>query len=196
MTGHHPHVVGQLQQAMEAVEEPFGAVACVDGEVGPRRGADEQRVAGEQCVAGEEAAVLRPVARRVQRLHGDRADGDLVPVLERIVRVRGAGVGVHRHRQAVLERQPAVTGDVVGVRVRLEHARDSEATRRGLFEERLDRVRRVDEHRLARLFVTDQVRRAAKVVVDELAQVHRRRNVPPAPAVLLEVRKQCLAPEV
>ena len=88
----------------------------------------------------------------------------------------------------VLERQAAVAGDVVGVRVRLEHARDPQPSRRGLLEERLDRVRGVDEHRLARLLVTDQVRRAAEVVVDELAQEHRRRNVPPPPAVLLEVR--------
>ena len=43
---------------------------------------------------------------------------------------------------------------------------------RGLLEERLDRERGVDEHRLARLLVPDQVRRAAEVVVDELAQEH------------------------
>ena len=196
MTGHHPDVVGQLQQAMEAVEEPFGTVACVDGEVGPRRGAHEQRVAGQQGVAGEEAAVLRPVAGRVQRLDRDRADGDLVSVLERIVRVCGAGAAVDRHRQPVLQRKPAVPGDVVGVRVRLEHARDPEAARGGLLEEGLDRVRGVDEHRLARLLVTDQVRRAAEVVVDELAQVHRGVNVPPAPAVLLEVRKTVPGTEV
>ena len=140
VTGHHPDVVGQFQQAMEAVEEPFGTVACVDGEVGPRRGAHEQRIAGQQGVAGEEAAVLRPVAGRVQRPDRDRADGDLVSILERIVRVCGAGAAVHRHRQPVLQRKPAVPGDVVGVRVRLEHAHP-EAARGGLLEEGLDRVR-------------------------------------------------------
>ena len=43
---------------------------------------------------------------------------------------------------------------------------------RGLLEERLDGERGVDEHRLAGLLVPDQVRRAAEVVVDELAQEH------------------------
>ena len=61
------NVVGQLEQPVEAVEEPLGAVACVDREIGAGGGADEQRVPGEERVAGEKAAVLRAVARRVQR---------------------------------------------------------------------------------------------------------------------------------
>ena len=57
--GQDANVVGQLEQPVEAVEEPLGAVACVDGEVGAGGGAHEQRVAGQQRVAGEKAAVLR-----------------------------------------------------------------------------------------------------------------------------------------
>ena len=58
--------------------------------------------------------------------------------------------------------------------------------RRGRVEERLDRERRIDEHRLAGLFVADQVRRAAEVVVDELAQEHARTVTPPAPLYFLK----------
>ena len=170
--GHHADVVGQLEQPVEAVEETLGAVACVDGEIGAGGGADEQRVTGQQRVAGEKAAVLRAMARRVDRPHRDAADCDLVPVGERLVRVGDACIAVDRDGQSLLERQAAVAGDMVGVRVGLEDARDAQALRRGLLEERLDGERRVDEHCLAGLFVTDQVRRAAEVVVDELAQEH------------------------
>ena len=45
--GQYANVVRQLEQSLEAVEEPFRAVTSVDGEVGTRCGADEQRVAGE-----------------------------------------------------------------------------------------------------------------------------------------------------
>ena len=47
---------------------------------------------------------------------------DLLPVCERLVRVLGLRSGVDVNGNAVLEREPPVPGDVVGVRVRLEHA--------------------------------------------------------------------------
>ena len=80
----------------------------------------------------------------------DGADGDLVAVRERVVRVRGARVDVDRHRHAVLEREPAVAGEVVGVGVRLEDAHDPDAEPLGLRQVLLDRVGGVDEERLAR----------------------------------------------
>ena len=42
----------------------------------------------------------------------------------------------------------------------------------GLVEVLLDRVGRVDDDRLARVLVADQVGSAAEVVVDELAEQH------------------------
>ncbi len=129
--------VAELGQPAQAVEEPLGARDRLDGEIGPRGVADEQRVAGEheprlraaRAVDDGERAVLRPVTGRVDRPDDDVAELDLCPVHERLVRVRGRGRLVHPHRQTVLERQPSVPGDVVGVRVRLEHADERE--RRG-----------------------------------------------------------------
>ena len=125
VAGHHPQVVGQLEQAVEAVEEPLGALACLDGEIGARRGADEQRVAGEQRVPGEKAAVLGPVAGRVQRADA-RASRRRSRPRRPAPRVGydDVRVAVDCDRQSLLEREAAVAGDVVGVRVRLEHARD------------------------------------------------------------------------
>jgi hypothetical protein len=76
---------------------------------------------------------------------------------------------------------------VVGVRVRLEHARDPQAATLGFREVRLDRVRGVDDDRLARRFVTDQVGRATEVVVHELPKEHFEKTLPTAPASFLEV---------
>ena len=102
----------------------------------------------------------------------DVAELDPVAVLERLGRVLGLGGGVDRDRDAVLERQPAVTGDVVGVRVRLERVR--QAARRGarLVQDRLDRERRIDHDGLAGRLVADEVARAAEVLVDELPEEH------------------------
>jgi hypothetical protein len=58
--------IGQLSQPLQRVEEPFGALACLDGEVGPGRVADEQRVARQHdLLVHDEGAVLGPVPRRV-----------------------------------------------------------------------------------------------------------------------------------
>ena len=116
----------------------------------------------------------------------DRADLDLVAVAHRVVRIVDAGVGVHADRDAVLEREPAVPRDVVGVRVRLDRAHDPEAAPLGLLEHRLDRVRRIDDDGDAGLLVTDEVTRAAQVVVQELVEDHGA-TVAPGPAIDLEV---------
>ena len=74
--------VAELDEPPERVEEPLGALARLDGEVGPRGVADEQRVAGQdeprlrpaREVADGEAAVLRPVPRRVDAAEDDVAE--------------------------------------------------------------------------------------------------------------------------
>ena len=186
--GHDADVVGQLEQPVEAVEEPLGAVACVDGEVGAGGGADEQRVAGQERVAGEKAAVLRAMARCVDRPHRDAADGDLVPVGQRLVRVGHARIAVDCDGQSLLEREAAVAGDVVGVRVGLEDARDTQAPRarppRGTARWRAP-GRRAPPRRppRPRSGTTRSRGRRRRTGAGTL-----RRNVPPAPAVLLEVR--------
>ncbi len=73
----------------------------------------------------------------------------------------------------MLEGEPAVSGHVVGVRVRLERTDDAGVAPLGLPEVGLDRVPGVDHHRFAGVFVADQVGRAAEIVVDELAKKHQ-----------------------
>ena len=187
-------VVRQLGEPPQRGEQVLGALARVDGEVGPRRVADQQRVAGQQVALDEEAAVLGPVAGRVQHLDRERADDQLVAVRERLARVLGLGQRVDRDRHAVLEREAAVPGDVVGVVVRLEHAHDPHARLLGRLEVRLDRVGGVDDHRLAGRLVTDQVGRAAEIVVDELLEDHFATTVPTAAACFLEVSACLSAP--
>ena len=66
----------------------------------------------------------------------DRADDDVTeldlrPVVERLVVEGRLRERVDTHRDPVLEREPPVPGDMVGVRVRLEHADEAHAVARG-----------------------------------------------------------------
>ena len=88
------------------------------------------------------------------------------------MRELGFGVGMDVDGAAVVEREAPVPGEVVGVRVRLEHAGQPHVPVRRLLQVLLDRVGRVDDDRDARVLVADQVRRAAEAVVDELAKDH------------------------
>ena len=56
----------------------------------------------------------------------------------------------------------------------------------GLVEQRLDRVRRIDEHRDAGLLVSDEVTGTAEIVVQELVEDHEA-TVAPGPAIDPEV---------
>ncbi len=95
----HLDAVAELDEAPERVKEALGALACLDGEVGPGGVSDEQRVPGEdeprlvaaRVVDHGEAAVLRTVSRRVDAAQDDVAERDLVAVLHGVVRVLGLG---------------------------------------------------------------------------------------------------------
>jgi hypothetical protein len=76
--------------------------------------------------------------------------------------------------QVVVERETSVSGDVIGMRVRLEHADETDTTMLDLCQQRLDRVRRVDDDCNTLVLVADEVRRAAQVVVHELREDHAR----------------------
>src|SRR4029079_7810024 len=133
-------------EPLQRAEEIFGALARVDREVGPRRGPDEQRVAGEhELVIDDECAVLRAVPGRVQHADARRTGLDDLPVLEWLL--RGLGLGDRRDRgaQTVLERKTAMAADVIRVRVRLEHALDAHALVLGGLEILLDREGGVDD---------------------------------------------------
>ena len=118
--------------------------------------------------------MLGPVARRVDHAQRHRADGDLVAVSERIVWVLDAGVRVDADRDAVLEREPAVAGDVVCVGVRLDDACDLDAPPLRLLMQRFDRERRVDDHRDPRLLVPHEIGGTAEIVVQKLVEDHGR----------------------
>ncbi len=195
MPGEHLDAVGQLHQPPKRAKEPLGALARADREVGARRVADEERVAGQdeprlvraRPVDHREAAVLGSVARRVDAAERDVADGELGAVLERVVGIRDLRGGVDAHRDVVLERESAVARDVVGVRVGLDRPDEPDLEPVGLREDVLDRVGRVDDDRFAGLLAADQVRGAAEVVVQDLREEHRRTTVATDAAIALEV---------
>ena len=158
MTRVHLDAVAELDEPAERVEEALGALARLDREVGSSGVSDEERVARQDDpglgsareVAHGEAAVLGPVARRVDAAQDDLAEDDLVAVLQRIVPVLGCGGRVDADRDVVLEREAPVPCEMVGVRVRLDDSDDANAAPLGLLEVLLDRVGRVDDDGLRR----------------------------------------------
>ena len=116
--------------------------------------------------------MLGPVSGRVDAAEPDAAGVDLGTVLERRVRIVDLCGRVNVHRQAVIQRQPPVPRDVIRVRVRLEHGRQPDAAALGLGEDRLDRVRRVDNDRDPLVLVPHEIGRAAEVLVHELCEDH------------------------
>ena len=155
--------VRQLEQAPQAVEEALGALFGLDREIRPRGIADEQRVAGQdepglvraRTVDHGEGAVLRPVPRRMDDAQRHLSHLDLRSVLERLERVRGISLGMDSDWDALLQRQPPVAGEVVGVRVRLEDACQADALALGRFKVLLDGVGRIDHDGFPGLLVTD-----------------------------------------
>jgi hypothetical protein len=81
-----------------------------------------------------------------------------------------------------------MSGDVIGVCVRLEHAHDLDACMMRRLEVLLDRIGGVDHDGLAPGGISDQIGGAAEIVVDELAKQHQRK-LTPTPASFLEVTR-------
>ena len=161
----------QLGESRQRGVEVFGALARGDREIGPGCIADEQRVARQHdALVDHEGAVLGPVPRRVQHADRHRADREDIAVRQRLRLELGLGERMHRDRQAVLQREPAVPGHMVGVRVGLEHALDADAFLLGGGEQLVNGERWVDDDRHARRTVTDEIRRAAEVFVHELPE--------------------------
>jgi hypothetical protein len=77
-----------------------------------------------------------------------------------------------RDRCAVLEGEATVPGQVIGVRVRFDRPDDLDVVFGRRRQHRLERIGRVDDRGDAGLLVTDQVRRAPEVVVEELLEEH------------------------
>ena len=136
MAGPHLARVGQREQSLvQRVEDAVRALARVDGEVGPRDAADEQRVAGEHRprlgtalgVDEREGGVLGPVAGRVQGADHEPSELELPSVVEWLVVVLGLRGAVQVDGRAGRGGQAPMPGDVVGVVVGLEHVLDADA---------------------------------------------------------------------
>ena len=80
-----------------------------------------------------------------------------------------------------------MAGEVVGVRVRLDHADDAHVAPLGLLEVLLDRERRVDDDGGSASRVADEIGGAPERVVDELREDHDAATVAAASAISLEV---------
>ncbi len=203
MTGVHLDAVPELDEPTQRVEEALGSLPPVDCEVGPRSVADEERVAGEDdprvCSARPvshcEAAVLGPMAGRVDAAKDDVAENDLVVVLHRVVRVLGCGCRMDAHRNSVLECESPVTREMISVRVRLDCANDADLATLGLLEVLLDREGRIDDDGLAGARIADEIRRTPERVVDELREDHgRARPYQRRPLFLLKCAAQATTP--
>ena len=173
----------ERQQALvEAVEDLASALLALDGEVRPRDVADEEAVARQErpglvaarAVDEREGRVLGAVAGGVDGAHDERAELELVAVVEGLVLVLRLRDPVDVNGRARGGREPAVTRDVVGVVVGLEHVVDLDAEVARELEVLVDLEARVDHRGDARRVVTDEVRRASEVVVSDLPEDHVR----------------------
>ncbi len=141
--------------------------------------------------------MLRPVARRVDAAKKNVAERDLRAIGHRVVRVLGVGCRMDAHRDPVLEREPPVSGEVVGVRVRLDRADDADVALRGFGEVLLDREGRIDDDRVTGTGIADEVGGAAERVVDELREDHgRARPYQRLPLFLLKYRRERARPRL
>ena len=86
---------------------------------------------------------------RVDAAKANVPDVDLHPVVELLARVLRLGERMDADRDAVVESEPAVTGDVVRVRVRFERPHDARVETICLGEDPLDREMRIDDDDLA-----------------------------------------------
>ena len=103
----------RLAQLGEAADRPVQVrrpFARLDREVGSRRVADEERVAGQhELVVEQERAVLGAMTGCVEDTDRDAADVHRQPVLERLERILGTRERMDRNREVLLEREAAVT---------------------------------------------------------------------------------------
>ncbi len=119
------------------------------------------------------------MTRRVQGLDAQRAERELVAVIERLVRELGGHQTVNVDRRARRRGQAAVAGYVVGVIVGLEDVRDAYAQVARQIEVLVDLEARIDHRRDAGLVIADEVRRAAEIVMDNLPEDHRSASLLP-----------------
>ena len=72
----------------------------------------------------------------------------------------------------VLECEPPVSGDVVRMRVRLQHRDEPRPVAPARIQVLLDRVGRIDDDGRACMLVTYEIRPTAETVIDKLLEQH------------------------
>src|SRR5579875_606107 len=125
-------VVGEREQAREAVVERCGPGVQIARQLDPSDVADHQRVAREEQpgvraagpVSDQEAEVLRRVPGSVEDLELDVAQRDRIPVLRPPEGEPGRGAGVQEVVATGRARQIPPGGQVVGVGVGIRDAHD------------------------------------------------------------------------
>ena len=175
--------IDAMREAMQWVAPALRErlIAC-HRQVGPRCVADEERVTGEheprlvaaRPVDHRKCAMLGPMPGCAHSSYDDASELDLRSILQRVVREARLRRLVDPDRQSVLEGEPAVAGDVIGVGVRLEYADKLDLVLRRRVQILLDGESGIDDDRLPRLLVADEIRGAPEIVVDELSKEHGR----------------------
>ena len=127
------------------------------------------------------------MAGRVNAAKDDVAERDFRPSGIGSLGERGVGRRADAHWDPVLEREPPVSGEVVGVRMRLDRADDVDVALRGLLEVLLDREGRIDDDRVTGTGIADEVGGAAERSSTNCVKIMAAPTVPPAPAISLEV---------
>src|SRR5882672_4553126 len=84
----------------------------------------------------------------------------------------GRWPGVRMYGHVVLEREPPVSRDVVGVRMRLQHRDEPHPVAPARVQILLDRVGRIDDDGRACMLVTYEIRPTAETVIDKLLEQH------------------------
>lgn len=156
VAGQHGQVIRETAQFLQAVPVFTGIAAEQVGAAGAAF-AQEQEVAGEERVLAEQRHAVLGVAGGVQHAQGDVAADHAVVLAQPLGRRAHRTLVMHRVRHAGLFGQQRAGRDVVGMRVRVEHAHEVQVVlaERGRVE--VDVIDDgVDKHRLTRPLASDE----------------------------------------
>ena len=164
--------VGQREQArVDAVVERARIAAL---KVGAADGADEQRIAGEDARAEDEAERLGRVARRLEHLEHDAADGEAIALAEPHGVARHRAVAMHDRLRSGALGERGATGHVIGVHVRLDGVYELQPMRGDARQVALDLLGDgIDQRGDLGLVVADEVRVRRRFGIEELLEHER-----------------------
>jgi hypothetical protein len=186
MAGVEHEVVGKRQQplgqrAIERARHVLHAVSAVGVKIRPADVSDQQGVAGQHQprlvtarAVGHDVGVVRGgVTRRGEGLQLGVAQPHALAVGERVMVELDARSLRQIRPRARARHQLRKPRDVIGLHVRLEHGDDRDPLALGELEVLVHEIDvRIDDRERTLRLAAEQVRRARRVVVQELAEVH------------------------